>query len=388
MSSAYLDNNATTAVAADVLEAMLPYFRAQPGNPSSLHGPGEAAFAAISEARRHVARLLDAPRPEGITFTGSATEATNMAAHAARLRGRQTAITSTVEHAATQNSLAARFAHVHAIGVDRDGHLDEAAALQQIKTCGDDLALVSLLWVNNETGHIQDSAALARLAKAAHDVGAWVHIDVVQAAGKLPIHITELGADLASLSAHKLHGPKGVGALWIAERITPEFAPLIHGGPQERERRAGTENVPGIVGFGRAAELAHAFVQDPAGPAALRARRDRLEAALLAELVDITIAAQDAPRVGSTANVEFHGIDGEAALMLLAQYGIAVSTGSACGSSHHGPSHVLLAMGRNEAQAASSLRFSLSRETTDQEIDLAIATIPGVIQTLRTLAGA
>ena len=142
MSSAYLDNNATTAVAADVLEAMLPYFRAQPGNPSSLHGPGEAAFAAISEARRHVARLLDAPRPEGITFTGSATEATNMAAHAARLRGRQTAITSTVEHAATQNSFASRFAHVHAIGVDRDGHLDEAAALQQIKTCGDDLALV------------------------------------------------------------------------------------------------------------------------------------------------------------------------------------------------------------------------------------------------------
>lgn len=388
----YLDNAATTAVAPEVLAAMLPYFRERPGNPSSLHGPGEEAFAALQTARSQVARLLGAPRPEGVTFTGSATEATNTAVHAARRRAlaeptRRVALTTTVEHPATARAVEAHFDTVIQLPVDREGNLDEGAALAAIQASGDTLALLSLLVVNNETGHVQDPALVRRLTDAAHAAGGWVHVDVVQAAGKLPIDVTALGADLASLSAHKLHGPKGVGALWVGESIAEAFAPLVHGGPQERERRAGTENVPGIVGFGAAAEAAHAFVSQ-GGPARVAALRDQLEAALTTALPDVDVAAAGATRIASTSNLTFAGIDGEAALMLLAQHGIAVSTGSACGSSHHGPSPVLMAMGRSEAEAAASLRFSLSRETTAAEIERTIATLPGVIQTLRSLAGA
>ena len=387
----YLDNNATTAVLEEVVAAMVPYFRERLGNPSSLHAPGEEAFAAVQKARSAVARLLGAPRPEGVVFTGSATEATNTAAHAAARAksssARPIAVTSTVEHAATLNGLAAHFDRVQTVPVDADGNLDEAAALATIESAGDELALLSLLWVNNETGHVQDPARMARIAAAARAQGAWVHVDVVQAAGKLPLDVVALGADLASLSAHKLHGPKGVGALWIAERLAEDFTPLLYGGPQERERRGGTENVPGIVGFGVAAELAREHVA-AGGPDRTRALRDQLEAGLASATGDLVVAAAGATRVPSTACIEFHGIDGEAALMLLAQHGIAVSTGSACGSSHHGPSHVLLAMGRSEAEAASSLRLSLSRETTTADIEHTIATLPGVIQTLRTLAGA
>lgn len=294
----YLDNNATTAVADEVLAAMLPYFRERPGNPSSLHGPGEEAFVAVQKARGAVARLLGAPRPEGILFTGSATEATNTAAHAAaRTRqGRTIAVTSTVEHAATQNGLAAHFERVDEVPVDAQGDLDEAAALAAIEAAGDELALLSLLWVNNETGHVQDAERMARLAAAARERGAWVHVDVVQAAGKLPLDVAALGADLASLSAHKLHGPKGVGALWIAERIAEDFTPLVRGGPQERERRGGTENVPGIVGFGVAADLAREHVA-AGGPERTAALRDRLEAGLTAATVDLIVAAGGAPRV-------------------------------------------------------------------------------------------
>lgn len=386
---AYLDNNATTAVAESVLDAMLPWFRLRPGNPSSLHGPGEEAFGAIAGARQEVARLLGATRADEVLFTGSATEATNLAVFAALARApeRRSVITSTVEHPATLESLAVREADVTLVDVNASGALDHAAALAAIETAGRSCALVSLLFVNNETGHIQDPSRMAELAEAAHAVGALVHLDVVQAAGKIPLDVRALGADLASLSAHKLHGPKGVGALWVADGIFESFPRLLAGGPQERGRRAGTENVPGIVGFGRAASLARAFAEDPVAVAGLTARRDRLETALSAELDELRFAARGAPRVASTSCVEFHGIDGEAALLMLSQYEIQVSTGSACGSSHHAPSHVLLAMGRTAEQASSSLRFSLSRETTDAEIELAIATIPGVIRTLRTLAG-
>jgi len=386
---AYLDNNATTAVALGVLEAMLPWFRESPGNPSSLHGPGEAAHAAVAGARQKVALLLGSVRADELTFTSGATEATNTAVHAALAAApaRRAVVTSAVEHPATLESLEARGAAVTTVPVDAAGGLDVTAALFAIESAGPTLALVTLLQVNNETGRIQDPHDLRRIADAAHAVGARVHLDVVQAAGKLPLDVRALGADMASLSAHKLHGPKGVGALWVAREAFESFPSLISGGPQERGRRAGTENVPGIVGFGHAAGLAQAFAADPLAVGDLAARRDRLEAALGAELDDLRVASAESPRVASTSCIEFHGIDGEAALLMLSAYGIQVSTGSACGSSHHAPSHVLLAMGRDAAQASSSLRFSLSRETTDAEIDLAITTIPGVIRTLRTLAG-
>jgi len=387
--SAYLDNNATTAVAAEVLEAMLPWFRERPGNPSSLHGLGEEAHAALAAARVEVARLVGSTRASETTFCGSATEATNTAVAAALAcaPGRRRVVTSTAEHPATLESLAMREADVVSIGVDPGGQLDHAATLAAIEQAGPGLALVTLLLVNNETGHIQDAVAIRRTADAAHAVGALVHLDVVQAAGKLPLDLPALGADLASLSAHKLHGPKGVGALWIKESSFESFPALIAGGPQERERRAGTENVPGIVGFGVAARRAHAHAADPAAVAAVAARRDRLEAALAAELPDLCIACHAGPRVAFTSCIEFHGIDGEAALLMLSEYGVQVSTGSACGSSHHGPSHVLLAMGRSDSEASSSLRFSLSRETTEEEIETAISAVPSVIRTLRCLAG-
>lgn len=386
---AYLDNNATTPVAEEVLAAMLPWFRQRPGNPSSLHGPGEEAFAAISTARTEVAKLVGAAHPSEVTFTGSATEATNtaIAAALARTPARTRVITSSVEHAATLEGLASRGVATTHVPVDRSGALDEEAALAAIAAAPDELALVTLLFVNNETGRIQDTAALGRIAEAAHTAGALVHLDVVQAAGKLPLDLGTLGADLASLSAHKLHGPKGVGALWVKSGTFETFPRLVAGGPQENERRAGTENVPGIVGFGRAAALAVEQAADPAAMARIAGLRDHLEAALLAELEDLEVVAAGTPRVTSTSCIEFHGIDGEAALLMLSQYNIQVSTGSACGSSHHGPSHVLLAMGRSEAEASSSLRFSLSRETSTTEIEHAIATLPGVIRTLRTLAG-
>jgi len=388
-SGAYLDNNATTAVAEEVLAAMLPWFRERPGNPSSLHGLGEEAFAALSKARGQVARLVNAGQVREITFTGSATEATNMAIAAAlgKSTGRTHAITSTTEHAATLEGLACRAIPTTSIGVDASGTIDHAAALAAIRETGPRLALVTLLFVNNETGRIQDPATLRAIADAAHEVGALVHFDIVQAAGKIPLDLPALGADMASLSAHKLHGPKGVGALWIKSGTFESFPRLIAGGPQERERRAGTENVPGIVGFGQAAERAQQHLAAPGAVQRIAAMRDRLESALASELSDLTVASAAALRVASTSCVEFHGIDGEAALLMLSQYGIQVSTGSACGSSHHGPSHVLAAMGRTDAEASSSLRMSLSAETTEPEIDLVIATLPGVIRTLRSLAG-
>ena len=379
--TAYLDNNATTPVAEVVLAAMLPWFREEPGNPSSLHASGERANAALAAARAKVARLFGAARPTEVTFTSGATEATNLAVHAVlQASERRRVVTSAVEHPATSECLEALDLDLVTVGVDATGGLllDEALAAIDERT-----ALCTLILVNNETGRLLEPEALAALAARCHEVGALLHLDAVQAAGKLPLELAAWGVDLASLSAHKLHGPKGVGALWVREGCLNEIAPLQRGGPQERGRRAGTENLPGIVGFGAAAELASGRCEDPSELGSLR---DRLEAGILAAVPDAVVAAAGAPRVAGTSCIEFHGIDGEAALLMLSHLGVEVSTGSACGSSHHAPSHVLLAMGRSEAEAASSLRISLSHETSEEEVGHCVATLPGVITALRSLA--
>ena len=386
---AYLDNNATTPVAREVLEAMLPWFRDEPGNPSSLHASGERAHAALSEARGRVARLVGG-RPDSLTFTSGATEATNLAVHLALDRAtapRPRVVTSAVEHPATAECLdgLGEAVDLVTIGVDATGGLDLDHLLAAL-TPG--TALCSLLLVNNETGRVIEPETLAAVAARCSELELPLHLAAVQAAGKLPLDLVACGAQLASFSAHKLHGPKGVGALWIAPGFLPdEPRALLRGGPQERGLRAGTENLAGIVGFGKAAELARAWLAGEGGGAAgLAARRDRLEAGLTEALSDCAVAAAEGPRAPGTACIEFHGVDGEAALLMLSHHGIEVSTGSACGSSHHAPSHVLLAMGRSEAQAASSLRFSLSRETTDAEVESALSTVPSVIEALRALA--
>ena len=399
--SAYLDNNATSPVAEEVLAAMLPWFRAEPGNPSSLHGPGERAHAAISKARRQVAALLGARSPKQVHFTSGGTESINSALFSALAagcaQGRDLAITSTVEHPATAEYLEAMAKsgawagghegcsrlEIAEIPVDTEGRLAVQELVDRLAADGERCSVVSLLLVNNETGHVLDANDIRTIGEAAHSAGALLHLDAVQAAGKLPLDLASLPVDFASISGHKFHGPKGTGALYVRGE---DFHSLLHGGPQESERRAGTENVPGIVGLGKAADLARAFVGSPESVAQATARRDRLEGSLLAALPGARVAGAGARRVGTASCIEFPGIDGEAALLMLAHMQVAVSTGSACGSTHHAPSHVLLAMGRTEDEAASSLRFSLSRETTDGEVDLVIAHVPTVIGALRSLS--
>jgi len=399
--AAYLDNNATSPVAEEVLAAMVPWFRAEPGNPSSLHGPGERAHAAISKARKQVAVLLGARSPKQVHFTSGGTESINSALYSALLagasQGRHLAITSTVEHPATAEYLSAMAKsgawsaagesvpklQIAEVQVDKEGRLDVKALLDLLSDQGERCCVVSLLLVNNETGHVLSSEDIRTIGDATHRAGALLHLDAVQAAGKLPLALADLPVDYASISGHKFHGPKGIGALYVRGEA---FHPLLHGGPQESERRAGTENVPAIVGLGEAAALGQAYTTSPEAMAITTARRDRLEVALLAALAGTRVAGAGAKRVGTATCIEFPGVDGEAALLMLSHMQIAVSTGSACGSTHHAPSHVLLAMGRTEDEASSSLRFSLSRETTDAEVDLAISAVPVVIEALRSLS--
>jgi cysteine desulfurase len=393
--TAYLDNNATSPVAESVLQAMLPWFRDEPGNPSSLHAPGERALVAVSKARRKLAQLLGAASPKEVHFTSGGTESINTALFSALAQGgseapkRGLVITSQVEHPATLEFLQALAERDLAIevlrlDVDSEGNLDIPGLLKLIAARGAELVLVTLLMVNNETGHILGNPEIQAIGEAVHACGALLHLDAVQAAGKIRMTLGELPVDMASISGHKFHGPKGTGALYVRRGVP--FTPLLFGGPQENTRRAGTENVPGVVGLGAAAELAKEFVDSESRRASVRTRRDRLEQALEATIPGARIASTGAARVDTATCIEFPGIDGEAALIMLSHMDVAVSTGSACGSTHHAPSHVLLAMGRSDEEASSSLRFSLSRETTDAEIDLAIHAVPVVVQALQSLA--
>ena len=377
----YLDHNATTPVDERVADAMNDTVRGCFGNASSIHAFGQTAKAALDDARSAVADLLGA-RPNDVIFTGSGTEADNLAirgvAEASLPAGRRHLIASAIEHEAVLNTLKAlskRGWTSTLLPAGADGVV-EPADLEAAIT--DDTALVSVMHANNEIGTLQP---VAKLAEIAHRRGALFHTDAVQTAGKLPIDVTALGVDLLSISAHKFNGPKGAGAVWI-RRGMRLVAPTT-GGRQERNRRAGTENVPAIVGLGVAAGLAVRKLAHDA--TRLRALRDRLETALLDRIPDTTVNG-DGERVPNTTNISFHGVEAEALLIALDLEGIAVSTGSACSSGTLEPSHVLRAMGLTPRRAQSSIRFSLGLGNTDGELQRVVDVLPPLVDKLRALS--
>lgn len=379
MRRVYLDHNATTPLDPSVLEAMLPVLRQEHGNPSSIHGFGQRARAIVEDARAEVAALV-AAQPTDVVFTGSGTEADNLAVRGVALaarEGRRKIVYAAFEHHAVVNTARALGREgfpVEAVKALPGGQvdLDDLAARVDDRT-----ALVCLMLANNETGVVQPVAEAVALARR-H--GALVLCDAVQAAGKLPVDFAALGADLLALSAHKIYGPKGVGALVV--RRGTKLEPLLRGGAQERNRRAGTENVAGIAGFGAAARLAQSRLG--ADAARLAALRDDLEARLLA-IPDAQVNGA-APRVANTTNVSFAGTDAESLLMALDLEGLAVSTGAACAAGAVEPSHVLRAMGLPMARVQASLRFSLGRDTTAEEVALAASVVARAVDRQRAAA--
>jgi cysteine desulfurase len=368
----YLDHNATTPLDAGALEAMLPLLRESFGNPSSLHWFGQRARAAVEEARSQVAALVGASSPE-IVFTASGSESDNMALRGALAKAggaRRKLVTTAIEHHAVLNTAKALRDEGHPVEfarVGEDGRLD----LDDLRAKVDDSTLaVSVMLANNETGVIQPVAEVTRLAR---ERGALVHCDAVQAGGKTAVDVRALDVDLLTLSAHKLYGPKGTGCLYV--RRGTKMAPLVRGGAQERNRRAGTENVAGIVGFGAAAARAREALA--ADEPRIGALRDRLEALLLQVPGARRNGAE--PRVASTTNVSFEGIDAEALLIALDLEGVAASTGAACAAGGIEPSHVLKAMGFSPARVQSSLRLSLGRGTTEAEVDYAAGVITSAV---------
>lgn len=381
MERIYLDHNATTPVDPRVLEAMLPYLQEGFGNPSSLHWFGQRARAALDEARARVAELIGAS-PAEIVFTGSGTEADNLALRgvaATAREPRRAIVYSAVEHHAvvhTARALAEEGWPVQAVRVGADGLVD----LEDLRARVDErTALVAIMLANNETGVVQPVAEVARMA---HEKGALVHCDAVQAAGKIPVDVRALDVDLLALSAHKIYGPKGVGALYVKRGA--RLKPLLRGGSQERNRRAGTENVAGIAGLGAAAQLARTELTVQAGR--LRALRDRLEQRLLA--IPGARRNGDGPRVPNTCNVSFEGIEAESLLMALDLAGIAVSTGAACAAGAVEPSHVLRGMGLPMDRVQGSLRFSLGRSNTEEQIDRAADAVASAVEKQRSLSRA
>lgn len=375
----YLDNNATTRVAPEVLEAMRPWLDEAYGNPSAGYRFGREARRAVDRAREQVAALIGA-QPEEIVFTSGGTESNNTAIRSAlALRpGRRAILTSTVEHSAVEEVVKfhesagyeARFNPVDSLG-----HLDLEAWKTSLRQ--GDVALATLMWANNETGVLSPLAEAAALA-GEHD--AYFHTDAVQAVGKIPVRVDGLPLHTLSLSAHKLHGPKGVGALWVNRRT--RFQPQTLGGGQEGDRRSGTENVPGIVGFGAAAELA---VQALGESGRIAALRDRFERGVIEAVSGVEINGDPAARLANTSNLFFSGVDGEGLLILLDEAGVCCSPGSACSTGQVKPSRIVRAMGHPAARARSSVRFSLSRFTTNGEIDAAAAAVAKAVGKLRVV---
>lgn len=375
----YLDNNATTPLAPAVLAAMGACLKECYGNPSSLHGAGAAAKERLAAARAQVAALLGAA-PGEIVFTSGATEANHMAilGALALAPGKRHIVASAVEHPSTLlllRHLAAQGVELTLLEVDADGRLDPARLAAAIR---DDTALVSLMWANNETGvifPIDEAAALAR------GRGVLFHTDAVQAAGRVGIDVRRMPVDLISLSGHKLHAAKGIGALYVRKGVA---LPPLFFGHQERKRRGGTENLAGAVGLGVAAELAlQALVQGDPGTAALR---DRLEQGLIERLPAVRINGAGAPRLANTCNVGFATVDAEIVLDRLDKAGICAASGSACTAGGTEPSHVLLAMGRSPAEALAAVRFSLSRFNSAAEIERLLDVLPGIVKPLLSLA--
>ncbi len=379
MRPVYLDNNATTRVAPEVVAAMLPYLTEHFGNPSSLHAYGSASRRAIRTAREQAAALVGAAFADEILFSSGGTESDNTAIRAALAASpdRNEVVVSAVEHAAVLALVKELEAEgrikAHIIPVLTCGCLDRERFRAALSSR---VALVTVMWANNETGVIFPVEALAEEAKA---VGAVFHTDAVQVAGRAPINLKRSAIDLLSLSAHKLHGPKGVGALYVRRGL--KFAPMIHGGRQERARRGGTENVPGIVGFGQAAEIAVPRLRGDA--ARMRALRDRLESDLVGRIRDVVVVGVKAQRLPNTSAIACAGAEAEAVATMLARDGVAVSTGAACSGGSHAPSHVLKAMNAPIATELGAVRFSLSRETDDDDIDRALTAIGEIVGRLR-----
>jgi cysteine desulfurase len=377
MRRVYLDNNATTPVLPEVLDAMRPYFGEHFGNASSIHHHGQETRAAVERARESVAALLRG-RASEIVFTSGGTEADNLAIFGMAHRGDHV-ITSTIEHHAVLNAcrhLEAQGCEVTYVPVDGRGLVDPADVKRAIRP---NTKLITIMSANNETGVVQPVAGIGRIAAEA-DI--YFHTDAVQAAGKIPINVDNIGCDLLTISGHKLHGPQGVGALYV--RKGTKLEPMLYGGRHERSRRAGTENVPGIVGLGKAAELAIASFGRGDGEK-MAAARDRLERELL-EIEATGLNGEAAPRVPNTTNVYFDGIEGEALVIALDLKGLAVSTGAACSSGAIEPSHVLIAMGLRPERAKASIRFSLGKQNTAEDVDFALGLIPETVDRLRQLS--
>jgi cysteine desulfurase len=390
MNRVYLDYNATTPVEPQVLDAMLPYFSADFANASSIHTPGQRARAAVETARDQVAALIGA-RPQEIIFTSGGTESDNHAifgvlspsftslTSSTSSTSLPHIITSTIEHEAVLNACQAleqQGINVTFLSVDREGLVDLESLRRAIRP---ETVLITVMHANNELGTVQPLEEIGRIAKE-HKV--YFHTDAVQSAGKIPIDVNELHVDLLSLSGHKLYAPKGVGALYV--RTGTRLRQLLYGGHHQRGFRPGTENVAGIVGLGKAAEIARNSLASDA--LRMSTLRDRLERGLLERVPHVHVNGGLAPRTPNTTNIIFAGIEGEALVIALDLRGLACSVGAACSSGAVEPSHVLTAIGLSQEEAKSSLRFSLGRHTTESEIDFALEIIPAAVTQLRAIS--
>ncbi|MEI6897026.1 MAG: cysteine desulfurase NifS [Psychromonas sp.] len=374
----YLDNNATTKVDSMAVEAMMPLFTKQFGNPSSIHSFGDQVGGKIKVARRQVADLIGALHESEVIFTSCATESTTTAIYSALKVNpdKKEIITSTVEHPATLDvceQLEREGYIIHRLAVNKKGQLD----IEEYRgLLSDNTALVTVMWANNETGTL---FPIIEMSAIAHEKGVLFHTDAVQVVGKIPLDIEDSDIDMASFSGHKLHAPKGIGGLYVRRGV--RYRPLLRGGHQERGRRAGTENSASIVAFGVAAEQAELHLETMSSKIA--ALRDKLEKGIL-EQVPYSFVTGDADnRVANTSNIAFEFVEGEAILMFLNQYGIAASSGSACTSGSLEPSHVMQAMQIPFTAAHGTIRFSLSRYTKEKEIDYVISVVPQIIEKLR-----
>lgn len=375
----YLDNAATTPCAPQVVEAMLPYFTQVYGNASSVHTWGREAKRAVEAARRQVQKALNAAHPQEIFFTGGGSESDNWAIKGvALLRGRGHIITTAIEHHAVLHTcqwLEKKGFRVTYLPVDREGRVHPQDVERAFR---EDTILVSVMAANNEVGTLQPIREIGEICRAR---GVLFHTDAVQAVGAVPVDVQALQVDLLSLSAHKIHGPKGVGALYV--RKGTKLDSLIHGGAQERGFRAGTENLPGIVGLGKAIELATAYLADNA--ARMTALRERLIAGVMERVSGTRLNGHPTQRLPGNVNLSFEGVEGEALLLRLDLAGVAASSGSACTSGALDPSHVLMALGLTQAQAQGSLRLTLGTDTTAEEIDAVLDRLPPIVEDLRSM---